>query len=223
MLLITGPSGNVGHELVALLAAQPGARFWIAGREPTQPGSGTVEAYRMDFFDRSTWGSTLADVDRLFLLFPLPGNRAAREAIVPFVAAAEQATRNKVKFLPRRNIECYCLDEEVIADVLAPLLRKNHAECATSVVDWMKLHGGDSEFGASRVWQIDTKSSDWRKHVDGAKLLARLFAELSNNKDEFRKTSHTPFLVLASMERSTADSKELTEFANSLFKRLLAE
>ncbi len=116
MLVITGPSGNVGHELVALLAAQPGARFRIAGREPTQPGSGTVEAYRMDFFDRSTWGSTLADMDRLFLLFPLPGNRAAREAIVPFVAAAEQAGcrhvvyvsvfgADRARFLPHHKVE----------------------------------------------------------------------------------------------------------------------
>lgn len=91
MLLITGPSGNVGHELVDLLSAQPGAEFRVASRQPPQPGHGTVDTCVMDFFDRSTWEAALAGVDRLFLLFPLPGNRAAREAIIPFIAAAERA------------------------------------------------------------------------------------------------------------------------------------
>lgn len=91
MLLITGPSGNVGQELVDMLSAQPGAEFRVASRQPPQPGHGTVNTCVMDFFDRSTWGSALAGVDRLFLLFPLPGNRAAREAIIPFISAAESA------------------------------------------------------------------------------------------------------------------------------------
>jgi len=116
MLLITGPSGNVGHELVDLLGAQPGASFRIASREPTQPCSGAIEACPMDFFDRSTWGSALADVDRLFLLFPLPGNRAARSAIIPFIAAAEQAGcrhvvyvsvfgADRARFIPHFKVE----------------------------------------------------------------------------------------------------------------------
>ncbi|HYJ56140.1 MAG TPA: NmrA family NAD(P)-binding protein [Mycobacterium sp.] len=127
--MITGPSGNVGHELVALLAAQPGARFRIAGREPTQPGSGAVEACPMDFFDRSTWGSVLAEVDRLFLLFPLPGNRAAREAIIPFVAAAEQAGcrhvvyvsvfgADRARFLPHHKVEAALRDSAMTWTVL---------------------------------------------------------------------------------------------------------
>ncbi|MGB3353264.1 MAG: NmrA family NAD(P)-binding protein [Mycobacterium sp.] len=90
MLLITGPSGNVGHELVDLLSTQPDGEFRVASRQPPRT-HGSVNTCAMDFFDRSTWESALAGVDRLFLLFPLPGNRAAREAIIPFIAAAERA------------------------------------------------------------------------------------------------------------------------------------
>lgn len=90
MLLITGPSGNVGHELVDLLSTRPDLEFRVASRQTPQP-RGTVNTCEMDFFDRSTWESALTGVDRLFLLFPLPGNRAAREAIIPFIAAAERA------------------------------------------------------------------------------------------------------------------------------------
>ncbi|MHA7649117.1 NAD(P)H-binding protein [Mycobacterium sp. ML4] len=94
MLLITGPTGNVGAELVDLLEAQPGELSWrVASRHSDtrdrRPGSGSPSQVRLDFFDRSTWGAALAGVNALFLLFPLPGNRAAREAIIPFLRAAD--------------------------------------------------------------------------------------------------------------------------------------
>lgn len=116
MLLITGSSGNVGHELVDLLRTESGAKFRIASRQPAQPDIGTAEACTMDFFDQSTWAAALAGVDRLFLLFPLPGNRAARQAIIPFVAAAERAGcrhvvyvsvfgADRARFIPHYKVE----------------------------------------------------------------------------------------------------------------------
>jgi uncharacterized protein YbjT (DUF2867 family) len=116
MLLITGPSGNVGHELVDLLSAGPGPSFRVASRQPTQSGIDPAQATTMDFFDRSTWAAAVAGVDRLFLLFPLPGNRAAREAIIPFIAAAEQAGcrhvvyvsvfgADRARFIPHYKVE----------------------------------------------------------------------------------------------------------------------
>ncbi|WP_301124124.1 NAD(P)H-binding protein [Mycolicibacterium fortuitum] len=95
MLLITGPSGNVGQELVELLSTRTPASGWrVANRNPERLRSrlgDAAQVCRFDFFDRSTWAPALDDVDELFLLFPLPGNRAAREAVIPFVQAAEAA------------------------------------------------------------------------------------------------------------------------------------
>ncbi|GAA4867852.1 NmrA family NAD(P)-binding protein [Saccharopolyspora cebuensis] len=92
MLLITGPSGNVGAELVDLLARDSGGVAWrVASRHPERLRGSGAETVAFDFFDRSTWQAALSGVEALFLLFPLPGGKAAREAIVPFVEAAQRA------------------------------------------------------------------------------------------------------------------------------------
>lgn len=96
MLLITGPTGNVGGELVDLLDRQPPSGPWrIASRHPDSLRTGlsgdSADVVGLDFFDRGTWAAALAGVERLFLLFPLPGNRAARDAIIPFLLAAQDA------------------------------------------------------------------------------------------------------------------------------------
>ena len=92
MLLITGPSGNVGHELVDLLVQDSaGLRWRVGSRHPDTVARGSAPPVRLDFHDRATWPRALDGVQSLFLLFPLPGNRAAREAIIPFVHAAQDA------------------------------------------------------------------------------------------------------------------------------------
>lgn len=65
---------------------------------------GTAEVATLDFFDRSTWDGALAGVDSLFLLFPLPGNKAAREAIIPFIEAAGQAAAHPGGVRPRKRV-----------------------------------------------------------------------------------------------------------------------
>ena len=92
MILITGPSGNVGAELVDLLARQPlSGPIRVANRHPERLVDSGLAACAFDFFDRSTWDTALSGIKSLFLLFPLPGNRAAREAVIPFLHAAHQA------------------------------------------------------------------------------------------------------------------------------------
>ena len=91
MPLITGPSGHVGVELVEMLSDVGDLSWRIASRHPTPSQPAAAQWAGFDFFDRASWASALTGVTSLFLLFPLPGTRAAREAIVPFVHAAEQA------------------------------------------------------------------------------------------------------------------------------------
>jgi uncharacterized protein YbjT (DUF2867 family) len=86
----------------------------VACRHPEDfaPGRGVA----FDFFDRATWAAALSGVDVLFLLFPLPGNRAAREAIIPFIEAAERAGcrhvvyvsvfgADRARFIPHHHVE----------------------------------------------------------------------------------------------------------------------
>lgn len=92
MLLITGPTGNVGYELCETLQRHHRPKWRVGSRHPERL---TVwpraEVVHLDFFDPATWGGALNGVTELFLLFPLPGNRAARQAIIPFLRAAERA------------------------------------------------------------------------------------------------------------------------------------
>ncbi|ANZ39829.1 hypothetical protein BBK82_31075 [Lentzea guizhouensis] len=97
VLLITGPSGNVGSELIALLEERHShLPRRIGSRHPLPDRADHVH---LDFADRSTWSSALSDVDALFLLFPLPGNKAARERIIPFVKAAARAGCRHVVYI----------------------------------------------------------------------------------------------------------------------------
>ncbi|MCK0172991.1 NmrA family NAD(P)-binding protein [Mycolicibacterium sp. F2034L] len=121
MLLITGPTGNVGQQLVDLLRhRQPPGGWRVASRHPDELarrlGDGGAEISRLDFNDRSTWTPALSEVRALFLLFPLPSNRTARNAILPFLRAAQDAGcrdvvyisvvgADKASFIPHFKVE----------------------------------------------------------------------------------------------------------------------
>jgi uncharacterized protein YbjT (DUF2867 family) len=121
MLLITGPTGNVGDELTTLLAEHAGEQPWrVASRHPDKLrerlAATTAEVARLDFFDPATWPAVLKGVKTLFLLFPLPGNKAAKRAIIPFLETAEAAGcehvvyvsvfgADRAKFIPHHKTE----------------------------------------------------------------------------------------------------------------------
>jgi uncharacterized protein YbjT (DUF2867 family) len=119
MLLITGPGGNVGTQLVDLGPSTLGSRPWrVASRHPvhlTRTGH-QPDTVVFDFVDPATWSAALDGVDAMFLLFPLPTNRRARTAILPFIRAAERAGcrhvvyvsvfgAHRARFIPHHLVE----------------------------------------------------------------------------------------------------------------------
>ncbi len=119
MIVVTGPNGNVGTELVRMLIADGTLPFRIAANTPAKIDrlyGPDVPKVRFSFADRSTWEATLAGVSTLFLLFPLPHPRTARTWMVPFVEAAARAgashiiyvsvpTAGDTKFVPHYTVE----------------------------------------------------------------------------------------------------------------------
>jgi uncharacterized protein YbjT (DUF2867 family) len=75
MILVTGPNGNVGTELVRMLIADGRLPFRIAANTPSKiealygPNAPKV---RFSFADKGTWDAALDGVSTVFLLFPLP-------------------------------------------------------------------------------------------------------------------------------------------------------
>lgn len=102
MILVTGPNGNVGTELVRMLIADGTLPFRIAANTPSKiealygPDAPKV---RFSFADRSTWGAALAEVSTVFLLFPLPHPGTAKSWMLPFVEAARAAGVRHIIYL----------------------------------------------------------------------------------------------------------------------------
>lgn len=119
MILVTGPNGNVGTELVRMLIADRQMPFRIAANTPAKIEKlygPDVPKVKFSFDDRSTWAAALEGVSTLFLLFPLPHPRTARTWMRPFVDAAKDAgvshiiyvsvpTAGDTKFVPHYSVE----------------------------------------------------------------------------------------------------------------------
>lgn len=119
MLIVTGPNGNVGGELVDELVARRDLPFRIAAHTPskihTRYGA-DVPVRRLDYGDRETWGPALEGGTTLFLLFPLPHKKTALTRMVPFVEAAAAAgirhviyvsvpKAERLEFVPHHHVE----------------------------------------------------------------------------------------------------------------------
>ncbi len=121
MLVITGPTGNVGTELTRSLAQQgddaPPYRVAARDLERIHREFGEhVPTVFLDFDDRGTWSQALAGVSTLFLLYPVPKPKTVRTWMKPFVDAAVAAGVEHViyvtvpgadhlKFVPHYKVE----------------------------------------------------------------------------------------------------------------------
>ena len=175
MLLVTGPSGNVGAELVKVLAADPPPDGWrlasrhspggwrLASRHPDRPTdiAGDPQLCRFDFFERSTWAAALDGVDVMFLLFPLPGNKAAHEALIPFIHAAQRAGcqhvvyvsvfgADRARFIPHYAVEAALRESSMTWTVLrcSFFMQNLHRSLSTHGVDIVE--GGELFIPAGR-------------------------------------------------------------------------
>lgn len=96
MLVVTGPTGNVGADLTRLLVdGGHDLPYRLAAHDPAKlaaeygatHGDG-LPVVRLDYDDRSTWPAALAGIRTLFLLYPLPHPRTVNTRMIPFVDAA---------------------------------------------------------------------------------------------------------------------------------------
>ncbi len=111
MLIVTGPTGNVGAEITQLLARRGDALpFRIAAHDPAKLKArygAEIPSARFDYDDRSTWGAVLDGVSALFLLFPVPHPRTVQTRMKPFIDAAVRAGCRHIVYVSVPGADVY--------------------------------------------------------------------------------------------------------------------
>lgn len=103
-ILVTGATGNVGRELVRLLAeADADVRACVRDASLDAGLPASVDLVTFDFADPHTFPAALAGVDRVF--FMRPPHMSDASAFEPFVAAMRDAGVTQVVFLSLMGVE----------------------------------------------------------------------------------------------------------------------
>ena len=96
-----------------------------------------------------------------------------------------------VRFLPRRAYENYLIEPDAIVAVM-------NAELAGASIDILRVLewlSANARSYCSKDAPFAEDSTDWKRTGDAAKLLKRLFSDLSETKLEYRKTTHSVMLT----------------------------
>jgi predicted ATPase len=126
-------------------------------------------------------------------------------------------TSGKVKFLPRRMYENYLLIPEAIQAVLSALSSFQGAPLtAERVKEWLETNGGRRTYLDEPSERVNITSKTWLEKVNGAKLLHDLFAQLSENREEYRKTVHSVQLTEWLVANNPGSLAEMREFLESI-------
>lgn len=183
-------------------------------------GVGFASVASTDAFSGRGYGRSVAEIyeragKRLSPLLRGMAFGLDRERLSDDAVAKLERSHRKLRFLPRRCIECYLLDTRAIAAVLSELDDRDHLE--PSVLEALNI-GGDREFGAPSQWNSDLKHAPWLKRVDAAKLLHAVFQRVTESRVEYRKTRDAISLLKWINENNPEGLSELYDFLRKLFE-----
>lgn len=121
--------------------------------------------------------------------------------------------RGKLHFLPRRCFENYLLDAEAIAAVLSKLTPEAHDVSLASVQDWLERNAK-----AYHPEKTGYGEADFELRVDGARLLTKLFSDLSETAVSFWKAKHSVELTEWLLNKKPRALCGLTDYAIGLLE-----
>jgi hypothetical protein len=122
-----------------------------------------------------------------------------------------------IKFLPRRTYENYLLDAEGITAVLnkLPTFRETIVEI-TTVHKWLADHAEESRYFSPYYNPVPMDDPNWAANINAPKLLADLFSDLSETKEEYRKMEHSIGVTEWLLENRRKNFDELTAFLSTV-------
>jgi energy-coupling factor transporter ATP-binding protein EcfA2 len=128
-----------------------------------------------------------------------------------------QRSNGKLKFLSRRMYENYLLVPQALQATLLTLPSfQNTALTAEEIQEWLERKGGTQAYLDKPIDRIDVTSKSWLENVHGAKILQDLFAEFSQNREEYRKTLHSVQLTEWLIQHNPSSLDELKTLLASI-------
>lgn len=120
----------------------------------------------------------------------------------------------KIEFLPYRMYENYLIYPDAIAIIVSQEdIDHSNSINASRVFEWLDKNKKD-------YFPQQTPPDRWLEAVDGAKLLAACFRELSENRVEFRKTKHSVQLTDWLIEHQPDSLNPLKDFLLGVLESL---
>ena len=126
-----------------------------------------------------------------------------------------------IQFLPRRNLECYFLDPEAIAEFISERLP------GEAPITHEKVAGELSKLAASpkykrSCWSDNLGDPVWLKQVDGAKLLSEVCENISENRVTYNKIDDAYALISKIDEKNQNHLDELLKYVKGLVEAVSA-
>lgn len=138
-----------------------------------------------------------------------------REGLSDEAVKRLEASKRKLRFLPRRCVENYLLVPSAICQRLRDLGENPELDAITAEIERVTKNREYCAHGPARGLCF---SNDWLRWVDGAKLLDHLFRVFSEDRHTYRKTTDTPRLVQILLSSEPALLAELHSFAANLLR-----
>jgi len=102
-----------------------------------------------------------------------------------------RASNGMIKFLPRRTYENYLLHLDAVVAVLNETSSFEGTPISNDTVEkWLDEHGGESVYFRP-LRPVAREHPDWKIRVNAPRLLQKLFSEISDGREHYRKTTHS--------------------------------
>jgi energy-coupling factor transporter ATP-binding protein EcfA2 len=186
------------------LLGRPLARIGVFGLIATGDLDGRHRDLAFDVYNKLSQGSVLMPPAVAFV-FDRERRRDARTN--EMIARGE----GKVAFLPRRMFENYLIEPDAI-EAVARSIDGFGPITSADVSEWLRRHQWEPELFSPGPPPPNRTNESWLEHVSGAKVLDRIFAELSETRVTYDKVKHGQALTAWLLDRLPETLRPLAEF-----------
>lgn len=124
---------------------------------------------------------------------------------------------NRIRFLQRRMYENYLLIPESVAAVVNDIQGFSDKPLdAAHVAEWIEANRWHKDYLGKSVPQEKQRDSTWNREGDGARLLQRLFRELSDRRVEYNKVEHGRALTAWIVRNAPHELSEIGDMLRDL-------